>query len=157
MSIDGVSKEAAQGEEIAYKVMLANLGGEDKLLSLEVAGEKLWANSRVDPGFITLKKDTTGEFYVYLKADEKAAVGKHIFAVKLKSGDTVIAEKALTTEVTAGSETQSNTIVTKKALIIGFGVLVVLLVIVGLIIAFNRMNDEETGEVPTNEEGQAYY
>ncbi len=151
------SKQLGQGSEVGYKVMIANLGNRAQVYTVEVAGEKLWATSRVDPGFITVQPDSTGEAYVYVKAKDDAQVGLHTFTAKVLSGTTIVAEKNLSAEVGAKAFTQSS-FSSKKALIIGFGVLVVIIVIIGLIIAFNRMKDEdEPGEIPTSSNGQAYY
>lgn len=168
VSVDGLSKETLTGIESAFKVMVANLGEETAVYSAEVAGADLWATARVEPAMVTLTPDSTGEMYVYVKPKESAEAGKHSFTVKLKSGDKIVTEKTLTADVTVtgtasnpsgitGATTaQTNFASLKNALVIGFGVLVVLLVILGLIIAFNKMNKDEDEEVPTNE-GQAYY
>ncbi|MEM4244990.1 MAG: hypothetical protein QXR60_02175, partial [Candidatus Nanoarchaeia archaeon] len=122
-----------------------------------VSGEKLWGSSRVDPAFVKINNDATGEVYVYIKANADAAVGKQMFTVKVKAGDTVIDEKTLTADVTAKEAPVTQVGSLRNALIIGFGVLVVLLIIIGLIVLFNRMSrEEEPGEIPSSE-GQAYY
>lgn len=156
VNFDASSKKVNQGQEVAYKIMVANLGDESKVYSVEVAGERLWASSRVDPSFITVAPDSTGEVYVYLKANEDAAPGQQLFTVKIKEGNAVVEEKTIAADITQ-SKVETGSL--KKALVIGFVVLVVLLIIIGLIIAFNKMreDDEEPGEIPTTAEGQAYY
>jgi hypothetical protein len=156
LSIDADVKDVAQGAEIVYKIMLANLGDEAQTYSLEVTGEKLWGSSRVDPGFVNIPKDSTGEIYLYLKADENADLGKQMFTIKVKSGNFVVTEKNLFANIVE-SVTKYDAL--KKALIIGFSVLIIILIILGLIIAFNKMREgeEEPGEIPTSAEGQAYY
>lgn len=155
---DATTKVAKQGEEVAYKVMIANMGSAPQIFSAEVSGEKLWGSSRVDPTFVKVNNDATGELYVYVKANADAEVGKHMFTVKVKAGDTVVDEKTLTADVTAKEVTTTPGVGSlRNALIIGFGVLVVLLIIIGLIVLFNRMGkEEEPGEIPSSE-GQAYY
>lgn len=167
ISVDGTSKEAVAGIETAFKVMVANLGDDAAVYSVEVAGTDLWATARVEPAMITLTPDSTGEMYVYIKPKTDAESGKHSFTFKVKSGSTIVAEKTLTTDVSGTTSTVTGATTTetngetnfaslKNALVIGFGVLVVLLVILGLIIAFNKMNKDEDEELPTSE-GQAYY
>ncbi len=171
ISVDGTSKEAFTGKESVYKVMLANLDEKVAVYSVEVAGTDVWATSRVEPAMLSLTPDSTGEMYVYVKPKADAEAGKHSFTFKVKAGETIVAEKTLTADVTktAGSDTTGATTATdgdaepttgfaslKNALVIGFGVLVVLLVILGLIIAFNKMNKDDEEEIPASE-GQAYY
>lgn len=156
---DATTKTVKQGDEVAYKVMIANMGSTPQIYSVEVSGEKLWGVSRIDPAFVKIANDATGEMYVYIKANDNAQVGKQMFTVKVKVGDTVVDEKTLTADITAKEVAAPVTQVgsLRNALIIGFGVLVVLLIIIGLIVLFNRMSrEEEPGEIPSSE-GQAYY
>ncbi|MBU4501138.1 MAG: hypothetical protein KKA79_00985 [Nanoarchaeota archaeon] len=164
VSVDGTSKELAAGIESAFKIMVANLGDSSAVYSVEIAGTELWATARVEPAMVTLGPDSTGEMYVYVKPKEDAEAGTHSFTAKVKSGNTIVKETTLTADVT-GSATSTTTAATagetnfaslKNALVIGFGVLVVLLVILGLIIAFNKMNSNDDEEIPASE-GQAYY
>ena len=134
--------------------MVANLGSEPALYSLEVSGEQLFADARVEPSFVTVQPDNTGEFVVYLKTKEDASEGRHSFVAKLKSGSTIVQEVSLTADVT--KETATSGLFggdVKQALLIGVLVLVVVLIIVGLVVAFTRKGDDEPGAG----EGQSYY
>jgi len=166
VSVDGTSKEVKAGVESVFKVMVANLGDESAVYSVDVTGAELWASTRVEPAMVTITPESTGEMYLYVKPKtDYEAAGKHSFTFKVKSGDAIVSEKTLTADVT-GTESAPSTSTTtdetgnfaslKNALVIGFGVLVVLLVILGLIIAFNKMNRDDEDEIPTSE-GQAYY
>lgn len=170
VSVDGAAKDAVAGTEVPFKVMVANLDSKASVFSVEVAGADLWAAIRTEPAMVTLAPDSTGEMYVYVKPKSGIEAGKHSFTVKVKAGNAIVAEKTLTADVkgtstttstaTTGATTatngQTNFASLKNALVIGFGVLVVLLVILGLIIAFNKMSKDEEEEIPTSE-GQAYY
>jgi uncharacterized membrane protein len=155
---DATTKTVKQGEEVAYKVMIANMGSKAQMYTLQVSGEKLWASSRMDPTFVKIPAESTGEMYVYIKPNADAQAGKQMFTLKVLAGDSVVDEKTLTADVTAKeSATVTQVGSLRNALIIGFGVLVVLLIIIGLIVLFNRMSrDDEAGEIPSSE-GQAYY
>jgi len=166
INIDGSSKQATTGIEVPYKIMVANIGNDVAIYSLEIAGADLWATTRVEPAMITLTPDSTGEMFLYVKPKTDAEAGTHTFTAKVKAGNAIVAEKTLTADVTGttssvtGATTtngQTNFASLKNALVIGFGVLVVLLVILGLIIAFNKMSKDEEEEIPGNNEGQAYY
>ncbi|MDP2908843.1 MAG: putative S-layer protein [Nanoarchaeota archaeon] len=169
VSVDGAAKDAVAGTEVPFKIMVANLDSKASVFSVEVAGADLWAATRTEPAMVTLAPDSTGEMYVYVKPKSGIEAGKHSFTVKVKAGNAIVAEKTLTADVagtgattstTTGATTatngQTNFASLKNALVIGFGVLVVLLVILGLIIAFNKMSKDEEEEIPTSE-GQAYY
>lgn len=166
INIDSSSKDATAGVEVPFKIMVANIGDEAAVYSLEIAGADLWATTRVEPAMVTLAPDSTGEMFVYVKPKTDTTEGTHTFTAKVKAGNVIVAEKTLTADVTGttssvtGATTtdgQTNFASLKNALVIGFGVLVVLLVILGLIIAFNKMSKDEDEEVPGTTEGQAYY
>lgn len=147
INLDASAKTAKAGEEVAFKVMIANLGEEAKIYTAEVAGERLFASSRVEPNMITIQPGTTGELYVFLTTKEDAE-GSNAFTIKVKAANQIV--KEFNSKVDFESKTEQL----KNALIIGFGVLVILLIVLGLIIAFQRMrgSEEEPGE-----EGQSYY
>ncbi|MBS3095207.1 hypothetical protein J4231_00860 [Candidatus Woesearchaeota archaeon] len=156
VSVDSTSKTVVQDSEVGYKVMLANLGSEQVLYSVEVAGEQLFADSRVEPSFVTVQPDKTGEFAVYLKAKPDASEGKHSFTVRVKSGNEVLQELSLSADVSKKSVVSTDSLFSgdvKQAVLIGLVVLVVVLIIVGLVIAFSRKNGDEPGAG----EGQSYY
>ena len=156
VSIDTTSKDVRYGEESTYKLMIANLGDERAVYSVEVDGEDLWANSRVEPSFVTVDPDSTAEVKVYLTAMKDASAGSHAFVVKVSEGKTLVREIALNGNVIQSSVWGGI----RQALTVIFVVLVVLLVVLGVVIAFKKMSsdgfDEETTE-PTISEGQTYY
>mgnify|MGYP001562957071 FL=1 len=136
--------------------MIANIGDEREVYSVEVDGADLWANSRVEPSFVTIDPDSTAEVKVYLTAVKDASAGCHAFVVRVNEGDTLVREVALNGNVIQSSVWGGI----RQALTVIFVVLVVLLVVLGVVIAFKKMSsdgfDEETNE-PTIAEGQTYY
>jgi len=153
-SIDSTSKTVEQGAEVSYKLTIANLGSEPVIYSIEVAGEQLFADARVEPGFVTVQPDSTAEFLVTLKAKPDASEGRHSLVAKVKSGNAVVQELSLSADVskrTVGSSVLGGDV--KQAAMIGVVVLVVILVIVGLVIAFSKKGNDEPGAG----EGQSYY
>ena len=153
VSVDSISKTVAQDSEVGYKIMVANLGSTPALYSVEVSGEQLFGDARVEPSFVTVQPDSTGEFIVYLKAKDDASEGRHSFVAKLKEGNTILQEVSLTADVSEGTVSGLFGGDVKQALVIGVLVLVVILIIVGLVIAFTRKGDDEPGAG----EGQSYY
>ncbi|MEK6940880.1 MAG: hypothetical protein AABW49_03205 [Nanoarchaeota archaeon] len=159
VSTDSTSKTTGIGKEAAYRVMIANLGMESKLFTVETEGEQIFADSSVVPAFVTIPAESNGEVVVYITPQEGATEGRHSFTLRVKSGTEIVSEISLTTTVEAvvavddneGSGFDGDL---KQALIIGVVVLVVVLIILGLIVAFSRMRgDEELG----TGEGQSYY
>ncbi len=160
ISIDTTSQTVAPGEGAVYKVMFANLDTESKTYSLEVAGVDTWANSRVDPGFLTVKPGESGEMYVYVSAFESASSGKHMFTVRVKSAENVLKEINLEVGISENAVISENTWdQVRKGLEIGFAVLLVILVILGIILAASKFkrNKGITEEEPSTGEGQTYY
>lgn len=154
VSVDSASKTVVQDAEVGYKLIVANLGDKAQLYSIEVSGEQLFADVRVEPNLVTVQPEKTGEFFVYLKAKPDASAGRHSFVAKVKAGNEVLQEVSLTADV--AEKTVAKSLFggdVKQAVLIGLVVLVVILIIVGLVIAFSRKGDDEPGAG----EGQSYY
>ena len=151
ISMDTSIKELIQGRETTYKVVLASLTDESALYSVEVDGTETWASAKVEPGFITLEPGKTGEMLVKVTPKKDAELGSHMFTIKVKEGNNLIKETNLNTEVIKSGIDWSAT---KTILEYGFGVLVIILIILGLIIAFRRKPSESMEETGTEE---SYY
>lgn len=156
VSIDSTSKDVRANEETAYRLMIANIGDERAVYSVSVDGSDLWANSRVEPSFVTVDPDSTADVKVLLAAKDEASAGSHSFVVRVNEGKTVAREISLNANVVESSVWGGL----RQVLTVIFVLLVVLLVVLGIIIAFKKMSsegfDEETTE-PTITEGQTYY
>tara|TARA_Y100000310_G_C20632584_1_gene789426 strand:+ start:252 stop:1553 length:1302 start_codon:yes stop_codon:yes gene_type:complete len=156
ISVDSVSKDVAQSATVAYKVMIANFGTERAVYSAEVLGAGVWGTSSVEPGFVSVNAGETGELLV--RVTPNAGVeGSQSFTVKVKADGETLREVNLSANVNSSSDLGS----VKRGLEIGFAVLAILLVILGLIIAFNKLKGSEDDEEPLGEgeqsAGQTYY
>lgn len=153
VSVDSTRKDAKVGETVSYKVMIANFGDERTTYSAEVSGAGAWGSVSVDPAFVTLNAGETGELFVRTTPN---TAGEQAFTVKVKANGQTIKEMNLQTGVASGSDV-------RRGLEIGFAVLAILLVILGLIIAFTKLRgngSEEEPEMGAGEEreaGQTYY
>lgn len=156
ISIDSSSKDIKYGEESTYKLMIANIGTVRGIYSVEVVGTDLWATSRVEPAFITVDSDATGEAKVYLSAKKDTEAGNHAFVVKVKEGNNIVSEMTLNANVVERNILGGL----RSALTALFVILVVVLVVLGVVLAFKKMGsgsfDEEVME-PSITEGQTYY
>ena len=139
VNVDAQSKNVNAGDQVGYRIMIANMGEEVQRYSLEVSGEGLWATSRVDPLFVTVKPGETADLNVILDVKDNAPEGRNSFVVKVNSGEQLVKEISLTADVNGSGLSEG----TRRALTIVFGVLVVLLVILGLVVAFNKMKGDE--------------
>lgn len=154
ISIDTTSQTIEQGQEVAYKVMFANLGSTKNVYSVEVTGTSSWADSRVEPSFITVDPNTTGEVFIYVKAKDNAQAGDHSFNVKVMSNNNVIKEATLTTKV---SEKQFAFGDLRSVLITIGIILIVILIILVIILAVRKSSEGRSETEQGMIEGQTYY
>ena len=154
VSVDSTSREIRAGEEVSYKVMFANLGSTRALYSVQVVGAETWASVRTSPSFVNVDPSQAGELFVYLSANENAPEGPKVFTVKVNEGAKTIKEVNLNANVTDGKATDG---VLRYALEIGFVVLVLVLIVLGLVVAFRRMSNEPRAKDLDTTEEQTYY
>ncbi|MFO8015576.1 MAG: FixG Ig-like domain-containing protein [Candidatus Woesearchaeota archaeon] len=155
------TQELTRGEGGAiYPITLSNEGSTSKTYTLSAAGTDTFAEVRVSPSTLVVVEPGESEtVYVYLTAKETAQPGSYTFTVDVSSGDSQLEEVTLNANVVEGeAEEAGGWDSVKKGLEIGLIILIVLLVILGLIIAFSKMkggdeDEDEEGEVT----GQTYY
>lgn len=155
ISVDSASKDSAPGVGTVYKVMIANFGKNRAVYSAEVLGAGVWGSATVEPGFVAVNAGETGELLVKVTPNSNVK-GAQTFTVKVKANGETVKEINLAANVASPSEFAN----VKRGLEIGFAVLAILLVILGLIIAVNKLRkgdeDEKMGEEETTA-GQTYY
>lgn len=154
VTVDSASRSVEAGKGVVYTLSVANLGETESTYAVSVEGVGSWGDSRVDPAFVTVAPGETGEAFVYITADQEATEGLKTFTVKVKDGESVVAQSTL--EANVSGVAQSDDSVVKKALEIGFIVLVALLVLLVIIVIIKKIvqsNDDDEEEV----EGQTYY
>ena len=138
-----------------YPIMLQNTGATDRSYELSVSGLS-WGTYRFAPGaLVLLRSGETKTVYLYVAANDDAPEGEQVFKVTVEtSGDEK--EIALTANVVAGESSGLGGFGdVRKALEVGVIVLIVLLIVLGLIIGFNKLKGNE-GE-PEEVSGQTYY
>jgi len=138
-----------------YPVILQNNGATDRSYELSISGLDSWATYRFDPGaFVVIRGGETKTVYLYVTPSDEAQAGEKVFMLSVETnGD----EKqiALTANVVEGEEESGLAFGdVRKALEVGVIVLIVLLIVLALIVGFNKLKgDEEPEEVS----GQTYY
>jgi len=155
ISLSTTSQAIAQGQAgVVYPLTITNANINSRSYTLSIQGVEGWAQAEISPSnTIVLGGGETGTLYVYVTADDDAAVGEHMFVAKVVSGDTTLKEIGLTASVTKSAASAWSKV--KKALEVALVILVVLLVILGLIIGFSKLRGEREDE--GDEPGQTYY
>lgn len=153
------TQNVAQGATVVYPVTITNAGTSARTYTVNVDGAD-WATFRVSPSnVVVLNAGESKAVYAYVTVLQTAVVGEQMFSVSVLSGDETLKQVPLKANVTAGQTTTLGWGKVKKALEIGLVVLVVLLVILGLIIGFNKLKGSDSDEEDKEDkgDGQTYY
>jgi len=151
ITIGPESQDVAAGSTVVYPVTISNAGTSAKTYTVDAEGADF--TFRVSPSnVVVLNSGESKAIFISATASEKASAGVKTFAVTVSSGDQVLKQVPLKANVLAGAAGLGRV---KNALEIGLVVLVVLLVILGLIIGFNKLKGSE--EEPKEGESQTYY
>lgn len=152
VTIAPVTQTVTRGEGGAiYQVTLSNEGSNAKTYTLTVDGADAWAITRVSPsGIVSLNAGEQKTVYVYVTAKENAAAGTHLFTVNLNADGKTLKQLSASAEIAEPTVTDSAM---KNALELGAIVLLVLLVIVALVVGFNKMR----GNKEATDVTQTYY
>ncbi len=142
------SMSLSQGGSTTYTFSVANLGSTARTLNFEVTGQETWATAKVEPMTVTLLPDSTRSVNVVVTAKSDADVGNKVFTVRVKDGSAVVDELQFDANVQAQRDNLSSL---RSGLEIGFIVLLVVLVILGIILAVNKLRG------PKEEGGESYY
>ena len=141
------SMSLSPGGSATYTFSLANLGSDARSFTFEVTGHETWATARVEPLATTVLPDSTKDVKVTVNAKADADAGSKVFTVKVREGDQVVKELQFEADVKQ-PVTVDNTKSLRSGLEVGFIVLLVILVILGIILAINKLKGgkEESGE-----------
>ncbi len=149
VNVDTLTKAVKVGENAVFTFNVANLGQTARSFEVQVLGAESFGSVRADPQILTVGKDQTAEAFVAVTATQGA--GAQSFTVRLVENGVAVKEVSLTANVQA-EEASNGTF--KNVLEIGFVVLLVILVILGLILVIKRLSDDNTEEPM---DGQTYY
>ncbi len=156
INIGNTFQNVQQGQGGAvYPITITNTGQNAVTYIITVDGAESFATTSISPSnLMTVNGGETKAIYVYLSATETAPEGQKMFSVTIKSGSTVVQQIPLTANVIKTEKSATGGWSTiKRDLQVALIVLVVLLVILGLVLAFGKLRGrEESGE-----ETQTYY
>jgi uncharacterized membrane protein len=149
----------APGERLTYPVTITNTGDAASSFAIDVQGADSWATVEVSPSNVmTLKPGEIKSAFVYLTPKE-GITGQQAFNLAINSGDETVQQKTLVGEVDGSAVDEPvKKKSTVRALTIGLIVVIVILIIIGLIVAFSRMKgNDDFEEFEEEGEGQNYY
>jgi len=144
ITMDSDYQVTSAGKAIVYKILFDNPNVD---YDVEVTGLNFGTYE------VRTEDDTA---YVFVSVDEDANDGEYNFTVAVKAGSNVLEEFDVTTKVTEGNSDVSYSSV-KQGLEIGFAVLLVILVILGIILVAKRLGKGDEIEEPMLDEDQTYY
>ncbi|MFA5888531.1 MAG: hypothetical protein WC852_07520 [Candidatus Nanoarchaeia archaeon] len=156
ISFDTTSQHVAVGKEIAYKLTISNLASTARDITLTSAGAQLFADVRIDPSVLTIEGGSKADVYVYAKPKSDAELKVSQFTLRVMDEGKLYKELSLSLGVEAAAAEKSTFLPfeddTLKMVFIG---LVILLIIVGLMIAFKRVRGDDYPLEPVEE--RIYY
>jgi hypothetical protein len=149
----------------SYPIMITNAASTSQTFTLSVAGVDTWGTSTFEPtNVLVVPGKGTATAFLYVTANNNAVAGKHTFAlgVTTSSGTETIPLEANVLEGAEGASAAGATTTSegfRRGLEIALIVLVMLLVILGLVIAFTKMKESapKAEQVVEQEEKPNYY
>ncbi len=157
VNVDSGSKELARGKATAYTIMLGNLGDKTRTFTAEVLGTQTFAKTRVEPAIVAVQPGSTNQLTLFVVPNDDAEAGKHLFTVRVKEDTATVKEINLEGNVVQLSTAKpAGTLENvKSGLQIGFIVLLIILVILGIIIAATKAGRRKEAE--EGSDTQTYY
>lgn len=145
ISMDSEEQSIEAGKSIVYKVLFGTQADYD----VEVSG--------IDFGSYSVRVEDE-QAYIFVNVDENTQAGDYEFTVDVKSGDNVVESFDVVTKV-VDEEGNGNADYSaiRQGLEIGFVVLLVILVILGIILVAKKLGKGDDIEEPTIDEEQTYY
>jgi len=132
---------AGEGGAI-YPITITNNAKSSKTFSVSVAGVEGWGTVRITPtNTMVLGAGKSEIMYVFVGANQDSPSGPQVFSVAVKRGSTTVEQVSLTANVVESEGGNWDT--AKKGLEVALVVLVALLVILGLIIGFSKLKNDE--------------
>ncbi len=147
------TQDIAKSGSAMYPITISNQGLDSKVYSISIDSAD-WADFTITPSnILVVGEGESKAAYVSVKP-KPAATGLQLFSVTIKSGESVLKQVPLRANIlgaATGITAPTDLGRIKRILEIGLVILVVLLVILGLIIGFNKLkgSEEETEEEKT--------
>lgn len=149
------SQPVVQGNEIVYPVMINNAGNSAKAYALSVQGIESWGTARIDPSAsVIVPAGNSGTVFLHLTANQDAPIGEQYFKISVVSDGT---SKDIPLTAIVGAQVADDDATSwnglKKTLEIGLIVLVIILILIGLIVGFNKLRGSDNDD----DDSKTYY
>ncbi|MBS3172674.1 hypothetical protein J4438_03820 [Candidatus Woesearchaeota archaeon] len=144
ISIDTTSQTVEAGKAIVYKI---TFGNENVDYNVKVTG--------LDFGTYEVREENDVA-YVFVSTKEDAKEGSYDFEISVEAGNEELKTFDVTTNVVK-AETNVNYSDVRQGLEIGFAVLLIILVILGIVLIAKRLGKGNEVEEPAVDEDQTYY
>jgi len=136
--------------------MIGNLGDKTRTFTAEVLGTQNFAKTRIEPAIVAVQPGNTNQITLFVVANDDADTGKHLFTARINEDSKTVKELSLEGNVVSlVSPKTGNYENIKTGLEVGFIVLLIILVILGIVIAINKSRSRDTEE--GSGESQTYY
>ena len=156
ISVGSTDMDVVKGEGgVVYPITVTNSGSKSKTYTIGVEGATGWGSVKITPSnTVVLAPGETKAVYVYLSATEAASAGERMFSISISSDQKVLKQIPMTANIADGEPAQEGSAgwdQVKRGLEVGLIVLVVLLVLLGLIVGFNKLKGDK------EDDDQTYY
>ncbi len=151
IDVDAKTQTLESGEGVVYTVSIANLGSESTTYTLSLKGLESWATYRVDPSTVEVGSKGSEDVFVFVTANEDATDGSKSFVLEVTSSKGTEEITLMATVSESDTKTPWDSI--KLGLEIGFIVLLVILIVLGLVLAFRKKDKDK----PEGAEGEDTY
>ncbi|MGM5479834.1 MAG: FixG Ig-like domain-containing protein [Nanobdellota archaeon] len=148
------SKQVARDETgTVYPIVVQNNADEDKTYTFDVSGVNDWGMASFDPSStVTVAPGESETAYLYVSADDSASAGEKVFTLTMNAGS-----EQKTVPLTAIVSEDDNSGL-QKALEIGLIALVIVLILIGLVIGFNKLRGSKDDEFDSeDDDAKTYY
>ncbi|MDP3918799.1 MAG: hypothetical protein Q8Q35_02760 [Nanoarchaeota archaeon] len=148
--------DVVAGEDATFTLTFLNTGDRAESFTVDVQGISQWAESAVSPSSVLVDAGQTKDVTVSLAVDESASGINGFSVLVLNQQGRLIKDVSMSAEV---AEADVGLLSDSGSMLkVGFIALIVLVIIVGLIIAFRRLNDDDDDDDPLEpKEGKTYY
>ncbi|MFH1849891.1 MAG: putative S-layer protein [archaeon] len=161
----GTSRQDVRiGQGSIYPITVRNAGTSARTYTVTADATGTWATLQVTPtNILLLQAGEVTTVYVYLTPTQTAAAGESMFSVTVSSGDEILKQIPLKANVVSSGATPAgnSSVVSwsglRRLLEIGVVAFVILIVIIGLIIGFNKLKGNEDDEEPGEESSSKTY
>jgi len=154
LSLSARSLSGEAGQASSVQLTFANTGTAAATYTVSVAGVDQWATTDVTPSVVVVESKEVSDVTVTVTPDNDAS-GDYEFTVNVLDADGALVKEVtlnMTVDEKSGLLSDSGT-----AIKVGFVVLLVVIIIIGLVVAFRKLGDGDDDEPLEPKDGKTYY